>query len=483
VDIDPQAVEIAMMSLYLKCLEGEKDLPRKKELLPSLAKNIRCGNSLISYDIFDQLTLFDEEEKERINPFDWHSKSTGFGEIMKKGGFDVVIGNPPYIQLSMAEYFNNTVKKYLLSHFCSSMGRLNTFGFFIEKGIDLLESHGLFGYIVPNTMVSQEYYQVLRKFILKNTKINGISIYEESLFKEAVVENVTVILEKEKDNSKRMKNKIIIERFFNEKSISHSLPQKLLEYTYKNIFPTSLTQNFLSLYEKMTINKLLLNEIVNINQAIALKQDKAKSIFLYPKNNNFKKLLDGRNINRYLINWPGNYLLYNKRRIHSCKREDIFLAQEKILFRRVGRNIIATYDNEKYYALNTLVVITLKPEITFSLKYILAILNSKLISFYFVKFLKSSKKIFSEIQARKFSQLPIHTIDFNKPEEKSMHDKMVDLVNKMLELNKKKAALPPSSKRDKIEREIQITDEKIDELVYELYGITENDRKIIEGEI
>jgi hypothetical protein len=82
VDIDPQAAEIAMMSLYLKCLEGERDLPRKKELLPSLAKNIRCGNSLISYDIFDQLTLFEEEEKERINPFDWHSKSTGFGEIM-----------------------------------------------------------------------------------------------------------------------------------------------------------------------------------------------------------------------------------------------------------------------------------------------------------------------------------------------------------------------------------------------------------------
>jgi len=66
VDIDPQAVEIAMMSLYLKCLEGEKDLPRKKELLPSLSKNIRCGNSLISYDIFDQLTLFEEEEKDRI---------------------------------------------------------------------------------------------------------------------------------------------------------------------------------------------------------------------------------------------------------------------------------------------------------------------------------------------------------------------------------------------------------------------------------
>ncbi|OGP32067.1 MAG: hypothetical protein A2073_01410 [Deltaproteobacteria bacterium GWC2_42_11] len=150
VDLDAQAVEITMMSLYLKALEGERSLlPKKQALLPSLTYNIKCGNSLIGYDFFDntqyslpavipaeagiqrktkgldsRLHGNDNELKSRINPFDWNSKTAGFGEIMNpsqsplskggsEGGFDAVIGNPPYIQQSMAEYYNEGVNEYL----------------------------------------------------------------------------------------------------------------------------------------------------------------------------------------------------------------------------------------------------------------------------------------------------------------------------------------------------------------------------------
>ena len=114
VDIDPQAVEITMMSLYLKALEGERGiLPKKQHLLPSLANNIKCGNSLIGYDILDG-KLFDDDTKSRINPFDWKSKTAGFGEIMANGGFDVVIGNPPYVRQEtigeFKEYFQGIMK-------------------------------------------------------------------------------------------------------------------------------------------------------------------------------------------------------------------------------------------------------------------------------------------------------------------------------------------------------------------------------------
>jgi hypothetical protein len=78
-------------------------------------------------------------------------------------------------------------------------------------------------------------------------------------------------------------------------------------------------------------------------------------------------------------------------------------------------------------------------------------------------------------------QLPIRTIDFNNPSDKAIHDKLVCLVDRMLDLHKKKNSLPLSSEREKIEREIAITDEKIDDTVYGLYGITEEERKIIEG--
>jgi hypothetical protein len=112
---------------------------------------------------------------------------------------------------------------------------------------------------------------------------------------------------------------------------------------------------------------------------------------------------------------------------------------------------------------------------------ILGLINSRLLNFYYLTYLKSTKKVFSEIQARQIEQLPIRTIDFNNSSEKAIHDKLVSFVNRMLELHQKKAALPPSAEREKIEREITITDEKIDEMVYGLYGVTEEERKIIEG--
>ena len=100
VDLDPQAAEITMMSLYIKILEGERALPHNKELLPSLSKNIRCGNSLVGFDFLEQKTLIPDIEKERVNCFDWFSQETGFGKIIDEShGFDAIIGNPPYIRI------------------------------------------------------------------------------------------------------------------------------------------------------------------------------------------------------------------------------------------------------------------------------------------------------------------------------------------------------------------------------------------------
>ncbi|GAB4415215.1 MAG: hypothetical protein OHK0032_11360 [Thermodesulfovibrionales bacterium] len=179
------------------------------------------------------------------------------------------------------------------------------------------------------------------------------------------------------------------------------------------------------------------------------------------------------------MDWDGYYLAYDVKKIHSCKRTDIFEAKEKIFFRRVGDRLIATYDNAQFYALNTLVVITLLEETSMSLKYLLGLLNSHLLNFYYLTYLKSTKKVFSEIQARQLAEIPIRTINLNNPSEKAIHDKLVSLVDRMLELHKKKNSMPPSAEREKIEREIAVTDEKIDDIVYGLYGITDDERKII----
>ena len=111
--------------------------------------------------------------------------------------------------------------------------------------------------------------------------------------------------------------------------------------------------------------------------------------------------------------------------------------------------------------------------------YLLGIINSKLMWYFLSEIAAGRRGGFIEAKPIYVQQLPIRTINFNNPSEKAIHDKLVSLVEKMLELNKKKTSLPPSAEREKIEREIAVTDEKIDEIVYELYGITDEEKKII----
>jgi len=513
VDLDAQAVEITMMSLYLKALEGERSLlPKKQALLPSLTYNIKCGNSLIGYDFFEQGQLFEgtvpelraegrrfgtvpeqgglsSELKSRINPFDWNSKTAGFGEIMNpshsplekggsKGGFDVVIGNPPYVQLSMAEYFDRNVNEYLSKHYSSSMGRLNTFGFFIEKTLKcLLANNGFFSFIVPNTLLTQEYYRSLRQMMLE-FRLDNITTFQYPVFADAVVEAIIFVIQ----NARPTRNKVSIIEMDNKSMNSriHHIGQSIYLKTHSNAFLVTIDSNSINLKMRMDTAGLPLKSLTNINQAIALKYDRSQSLFKDHKADNYKPVLDGRNIQRYSLEWDGYYLAYDIKNIHSCKRTDIFEAQEKIFFRRVGDRLIATYDNSQFYALNTLVAITLKSYDSMSLKYILGLLNSRLLNFYYKNYLKSTKKVFSEIQARQLAQLPIRTIDFSDKKDKAVHDEVVSLVDRMLDLHKKKNFLPPSAEREKIEREIAVTDEKIDDIVYGLYGITEVERKVIE---
>jgi adenine-specific DNA-methyltransferase len=262
---------------------------------------------------------------------------------------------------------------------------------------------------------------------------------------------------------------------------SKSIMQNFYSSTHHNSFLVKIDEDNVDLKNTLEKTKVRLGEITNINQAIALKHDRSKSLSKQKTANNFKPVLDGRNIKRYVIEWGKEYLAYDVKNIHSCKRTDIFEAKEKIFFRRVGDRLIATYDNAQFYALNTLVVITMKTLSETSLKYMLGLINSKLLNFYYETYLKSTKKVFSEIQARQIAQLPIRTLDFSDPEDVARHDRMVSLVDQMLSLQKQLPEARTPHEQTGLQRQIEATDGQIDTLVYELYGMTEEEIKIVEG--
>jgi hypothetical protein len=422
------------------------------------------------------MPIFGDEEFYRVNVFDWHK---AFPQVFAAGGFDAVIGNPPYIQLSMADYFDESVNDYFINSYSSSMGRLNTFGFFIEKALKkLVTKGGVLSFIVPNTLLTQEYYKSLRAKILQY-KILNITTYQFPVFKDAVVETIVFVIQ----NLSPEKHEVEIIDYDNQKMIgqSHKLGQDVFQLTHDKAFLVYVDSELVALKQILDNSGLTLGTIVNINQAIALKFDRSKSLFNEKRSENYKPVLDGRNIKRYQITWDHQYLAYDLKNIHSCKRTDIFEASEKIFFRRVGDSLIAAYDDKQFYALNTLVVITLQSKINCSLKYLLGLIDSKLLNFYYFKYLKSTKKIFSEIQARQLAQLPIRIINFSDPADAARHARMVALVEGMLALHKHAADVRLPQDKEMIQRQIESTDAQIDRLVYELYGLSEEEIKIVEG--
>jgi predicted nucleic acid-binding Zn-ribbon protein len=151
------------------------------------------------------------------------------------------------------------------------------------------------------------------------------------------------------------------------------------------------------------------------------------------------------------------------------------------MFRRVGERLIATYDTNKFYALNTIVIITKREKVVESLKYLLALFNSRLLNHYYLKFLKSSKKVFSEIQARQVAQLPVHLINFSDQTDKAQHDHIVKFVEQMLEAKEKLSKAKTEAEVNRLEMQCESLDRQIDEVVYGLYGLTEEEIKIVEG--
>jgi type I restriction-modification system DNA methylase subunit len=528
VDIDPQAVEITMMSLYLKALEGERGLlPKKQHLLPSLTNNIKCGNSLIGYDILEG-KLFDDDTKSRINPFDWNSKSVGFGEIMGNGGFDVVIGNPPYVRQEMLGEF----KSYFQSHYEVYQGTADLYAYFIEKGVSLLRSGGLFSYIVANKWMRANYGEPLRRWLKKQRIEEIIDFGDLPVFETATTYPCILRIRKSSAASKFSVTQVKTLDFNN-------LTDYASEHSY-TVNKTALADKGWSLVNEQAqalLTKLYkvgtpLGDYVNekifygiktgLNEAFVIDEETREKLIKEDSKSAelIKPFLLGRDIKRYELSDTGRYLIliprgwtrehtsnsrsawnwfkenypavarhlepyadkaqkrYDKGEywweLRACDYYEEF-KKPKIIYPNICKKPEFTFDSDGLYTNQKCFIIPSSD------KYLLGLLNSSLMFFLFRSLLPKLRGDFYEPSYVFFKNFPIRTINFKNPSEKAVHDKLVSLIDRMLELHKKKNPLPPSAEREKIEREITVTDEKIDDIVYGLYGVTEEERKIIEG--
>ena len=503
VDIDSQAVEVTKLSLLLKVLEDEtgETLNSQRKLfheraLPNLGGNIKCGNSLIGPDFYDgkQMNLLDPEEAQRINVFDWQAE---FPEIFKVGGFDAVIGNPPYVNTgndnsnnSLIDYF----KRYNVSQY-----KIDLFHLFIQRGIDLIRKDGKLGFIVPNTWLTLQYTDRLRKYILDHTSIFEIIIFDYLVFKSADVHTALIFLEKydaEKDHKVQIK---IISKLATAEELKSAETLLSSQLSWKNcngyIFETRIVGKAGVLINKLLNSHPRLDQVARASlgcQAYNSSKHTQEQI----KNRVFhasKKLseeylpeLAGKDVSRYIIiRERGEWIKYGSW-LHDYRTMD-WLTGPRILIREISgqdkHKIQACYAEETYCNYKTILNVNPSSNTQFSMMYLLGILNSRLISFLYPYVSnKMVAKSFPRLSVGDLKKLPIREIDIGDTTDKKMHDRMVELVEQMLTSNKQLAEARIGQEQTLIQRQIDATDKQIDKLVYELYELTEDEIKIVEGQ-
>ncbi|WP_452225807.1 Eco57I restriction-modification methylase domain-containing protein [Lacinutrix cladophorae] len=505
VDINEESVEIAKLSLWLRTAQ-------KGRKLTSLNNNIKCGNSLIDDSIFAG-----------DKAFNWKNE---FPEVFEKGGFDVIIGNPPYVFTRGNEHFQN-FNEYIWTKYKHNHGKVNLYSVFMELSTDkLLKANGLLGFITPETFIRTSTYGEIRKYLINELMIQSISVYGIGVFDNVTAETITLIVR----NSYDLKNTV---DFYKHQSIQifekYSENQDDFNETPENRFLYGSSSLDRTIFKKMKKNNPLLGDFIDVRNGIATKSGKNNYIANQKLTDKYKKLLEAPDLFRYGFIWPNAYINYDKEVLHRPRKEETFLS-DKILIQRVSSRLICSFDDDKFYTFNSVNNLVLKED-NYNLKFLLGVLNSRLIDHFYrrnysldasytitvtktnldsipIPKWKNSdiqKKVISNVsfiveenknivtRSLSFQKLLKNKYSIEKLSRKVQNWYSYDFGIFLKELKKYKIILSLkeeaewmeyfNNEKEKIQNiniEIEKLDNEIDQMVYELYGLTDDEVKIVE---
>ena len=453
VDLDPKAVEIAQLNLLLQISE-------RKHKLPILQNNIKVGNSVIDDPTVNHRALKWDRE---------------FHEIVKDGGFDVVIGNPPYVrntELSIED------KNFFSESYKSTEKQYDLYIIFIEKAISLLHNNGFFGYIIPNKVLSADYARKLREIILGDCEIPKITdVSNLPVFKDAATYPIILILRKKKAE---LSSKVGIKICNNEEEISdgydYRIKQNRFEQAGNYQFLIHADQKKSEILDKIEARSNVLGEIFEIRKGIETGNDKERTFIseIKPSNGDAKPVLGANTIRRYFIEWNGRYVIYNPAILNGARKSEYF-ERPKLVTGRTVKRLSFALDNDRFYTLDTTQI--LFPKAKIDLYGILGLINSKLINFYYtIKFQDSHMQGgYIRCYTNYLEKIPIIKDMALLNDVGILSKKITQKRKELLDLDGKK-----TDKSVMLETEIRDADDEIDKIVYELYGIDENEKKIIE---
>ncbi len=492
------------LSLLLKVLENETEETIAKQLrlfqeraLPDLSNNIKCGNSLIGNDFYhnQQLAMFGDDERRKINAFDWESEfkeifyRKGAKDAKENAGFDVVIGNPPY-----GASFERETRHYLAEKYDVPIPIADSFVFFLLKAFNLLNSSGIQGYILPSTWLYMTSYIDTRKYILSKLSVNEIILFREPVFEKATVETCIEIIQKKAKSGGHFLFKEIQGNPSSLEGKEKHISQAAVLYDQNSNLLVKEEDSSSKLFSRISHKNPKLGDLALIVCGLTPYR-KGKG---YPRqsqeivdsrsfdsdkklNDTYRQYLMGRDFHRYKFQiekkrWIsyGDWLAEPR---HKAPFDDAI----KIVVRQTADSIIAHIDESKYLSLKNVHNLRILSH-GLSYKYLLGLLNSKLVTWWYQRLIPEKGRVFAEVKVINLEKLPIAAINLANPNEKSLHDKMVELVSQMLDLHKRLPGAKAPDDRVRLEREIKATDDEIDRLVYELYDLTTDEIALVDGE-
>lgn len=493
VDIDEKAVEITKLNLLVKCLENGASLDLSgKKILPNIKLNIRSGNSLVSsnlstdsFDLFsnqhidvinkllelhrlfkysnddNKYSIYNDIEIEEfklnsilnkdleykynlsdIKPFNYH---IAFPEVFKDGGFDCVIGNPPWGANidSILDYLNEYYPN-------STVGFKDTYKCFFDKSIQLLKPKGKLGYITPNSFYFNPLFRDLRK-LLNSFYIDSMINLGERVFENVEAPSAITIITKSNIQNKKI-NTMDLSFSKSNKEKENLINNGKYSIINQNIFNKTQNNIFTFNLRDLKSNEVYFEQFANIKDAgiqyhrfgIGMKNRGGNDLYdrLFSKNKNeFKNSVPcyyGKLINRYFINdFTDIYFNMDYKSVLKSNEQVSFTKEyqgkrNKILWRQTSDNIKATIDKKGIWFGNTIQCCQIKKEYSnYKLEYLLAILNSKYLNYIYNNTIKESNRVFPQIKISNLKKLPIRTIDFNNKLDIDIYNKIISIVEEL----------------------------------------------------
>ncbi len=529
VDIDAQAVEVTKLALLLKVLEGESQdsIERQKRFfheraLPDLGHNIKCGNSLIGPDFYHvpgkQMSLLDDEVQRRINVFDW---AKDFAPIMEAGGFTCVIGNPPYIRM---EAFKE-LKEYLSVRFAVHADRADLYAYFVERGHLLLRPGGVFGMILSNKFIRARYGYNTRRFITDAAKVLSIiDLAGLPVFRGATVRTVILVTERGGGEADATYSPPLPLAEFMDiqsgiRSLDASTSRNALRIASGSLKPDGWilhSETGGALLARLASTCARLEHAVPEPICYGVKSGLVGAFVVSGEvadrlrrsgaaaRSVVRPYITGRQVRRYAPSTSDLALIYTyhgidvkgceqilehlrpfkSRLLQRATRQEWYELQQpqqryvglmsrpKLIYPDIANECRFTLDVEGYICGDTTFAIPLA-DLT-----LLGILNSRLAFFYFR--LKCVALEGANDSYLRFKRQYVAAFPLPRDRNPGTAGAIQEYVETMLGLHKKLAAAKTPYDTSLLERQIDATDRQIDRLVYELYGLTEDEIGVIE---